>query len=540
MIILGIQGGITVNQHESSAAIVKDGELLACCEEERYTRIKASYGLLPNYSIKAVLKEAKIRFEDIGLIVSCGETYADYEAHLRDYFRYLYGSCPRIKLVHHQTAHVAKAFYSSGYDESLCLALDASGDGKSGLLAYADKANGIKNLEWVENKNSIGFFYTLMTFYLGFTDGDEYKVMGLAPYGERGKVDLSRIVKVTGNGWEFDDRYLKSQPKTQSPFEPPYSPELIRYLGKEGRRPDGELSQYYRDVARATQDVLEDSIVSLAGRLQAYYPAVKNLCYAGGVALNCSANRKLLHSGRFDNIFVPPMASDRGLSVGCAFLGALDSGDRVQPLKSAYLGSAYSDDSIRDELTANGIKFREIEDPAETALDLIAENKIIGWFQGRSEAGARALGNRSILANPQCPDMKEKVNKKIKYREEFRPFAPAATEESAGRYFESMGRPIPYMNFTVQVKKEFIPRLPATTHVDGSARLQTVNRSENRLFHDLIEKLGEKIGMPVVLNTSFNLKGQPIVESPRDALMTFYGCGLDALVLGGFLIEKRS
>jgi carbamoyltransferase len=263
------------------------------------------------------------------------------------------------------------------------------------------------------------------------------------------------------------------------------------------------------------------------------------LCYAGGLALNCSANRRLLQSGAFDHIYVSPVSSDRGLALGCAYLGAVMLGDSPWPLLHPYLGSSYRDADIRGELAANGCRFEELEDPAGTAADLLAVGEIVGWFQGRSEAGARALGNRSIIASCATQDMRDRVNARIKFREEFRPFAPSLLQEAVGEWFAVDGRrEFPYMTFTLDAVPAQASRIAAVVHVDGTARLQTVRSSDNEIYYDMIRHYAKRTGVPVILNTSFNLKGQPIIESPRDALMTFYGCGLDALVIGNFLVRK--
>ncbi len=537
MIVLGIHGGVTLGQHEACAALAVNGRIVAACEEERYTRIKSAYGHLPLYAMRACLKQANVRFEDVDLVVSCGATYSGHAERLKDWLRHNFGPVKALELVHHQTSHLAAAFYGSGYPESLVLSLDATGDGSCGFLAHATKDGGIRVLEEMPTNVSIGFFYTLMTYYLGFADGDEYKVMGLAPYGAP-TIDLSRIIRPTKDGWSFDWSSVRSDPPLRSPFEPMYAPSVQAALGRPNRRPDQPVEQFHKDVARSAQAVFEDCLLALINRLKAMAPASRNLCFAGGVALNCSGNRRLLYSGQFDNIFVPPVASDRGLAIGCAYLGAVHVGDKPWPLLDGYLGSAYSDDSIRAELDGNGVSYEEVDDPAEAGADLLASGKIVGWFQGRSEAGARALGNRSIIAAAGDTKMRDLVNARIKYREEFRPFAPSAVHESSEGYFKTQGKDFPYMCFTVDVEESKRESIAAVTHVDGTARLQTVRSSNNEVYYALIKGFAKRTGVPVILNTSFNLKGQPIVETPRDALMTFFGCGLDALVLGNVVVRK--
>lgn len=537
MIVLGLHGGVTIGQHEPAACLIVNGKVVALCEEERYLRIKSAYGYLPYYSILACLKMANIQWSDINLVVTPGITYDDFDTRIADYLRHNFGSCPDIKRIHHQEAHIAAAFYGSGLDESLVLSIDASGDGASCMYGHATKENGIKILGSVPTEQSLGYFYTLMTYYLGFADGDEYKVMGLAPYGKP-NIDLSKIIHPTTNGWEFDWSFIRDNPRPKSPFESPCSSKLINLLGKPSRLPSDPMTDYYKDIAASTQATFEQCLLSLIKNIRSQAPNSKNLCYAGGVALNCSANKRLHLNTDLENIYISPVSSDRGLALGCAYAGAVMLGDKPWQLPSAYLGSSYSNDSIEKELIANTIKYKKLDDPMQYGAELLAQEKILGWFQGRSEAGARALGNRSILANCSSAEMQQKVNAKIKYREEFRPFAPAVLFEDSEQYFYTNGREFPYMCTTVDVVPEFANEIRAVVHVDNTARVQTVKSSNNEVFYDLIKKYKAITKCPVIMNTSFNLKGQPIVETPRDALMTFYGCGLDALMLGNFVIEK--
>jgi carbamoyltransferase len=537
MKVLGLHGGVTLGQHEPSAAIAVNGKIVAACEEERYLRVKSSYGHLPYYSIKACLDIAGLSIEDIDLVVTPGITYEDFSDRVGDYLRHNFGSCPKIERVHHHMAHMSAAFYGSGLNDAICLSLDATGDGSCGMIGRATKADGIQSLEEIPVTNSLGYFYTLMTYYLGFGDGDEYKVMGLAPYGEP-VVDLEHLIRPTDGGWSFDWSFVRSEPPVRSPFEPLYAAKLAEALGHPNRTPGAPMTEYYRNVARSTQFAMEEALCSLVAHAKSLAPESRNLAYAGGLALNCKANRRLLYSGEFDNIYVPPVASDRGLAIGCAYLGAVMCDDTPWPLLDAYLGSSYSNDHIRNELVSNGIDFEETDDPAGVAAEFLARDEIVGWYQGRSEAGARALGNRSILAACTKSDMKDKVNARIKYREEFRPFAPAIMSDRKDEYFVSQGIDSPHMCFTLDVNPEKGEAIPAVTHVDQTARVQTVRSSDNEMFYEVIRNYDALTGVPVILNTSFNLKGQPIVETPRDALMTFFGCGLDVLFLGNFIVRK--
>jgi carbamoyltransferase len=538
MVILGIHGGVTLGQHEPSAALIVDGRIVASCEEERYLRIKSAYGLLPSYSIKACLDIGGIAPDDIDLVVCSGVTYDDFKARIADFLRHSFDIRAKLELVHHQEAHIAAAFYGSGYDRALCLSLDATGDGHSGFVVAADRSSGFQVLERIPTKNSLGYFYTMMTHYLGYSDGDEYKVMGLAPYGQP-TVDLESVIRPGDGVWDFDWSFIRSEPSCKSPFEPLYSSALSGFIGQPNRSPNAPLTAFHKNLARSTQDITERCILNLVSYYKEKYPDLHNLCYAGGIALNCVVNGRLAESGLFKNIYVPPVASDRGLALGCAYLGAVMSGDDPQALSHPYWGTDTDNDAVRAELIANGVRFVEIDDPAATAAELIAMDKIIGWVQGRSEAGARALGNRSIIANPRSEEMKNLVNKKIKYREEFRPFAPSILRDRCASYFNTYDMDSPHMCFTFSAIPERVAEMGAVVHVDGTSRIQTVDRSDNVLYYELISAFEKMTGSPVILNTSFNLKGQPIVDSPRDSLMTFYGCGLDALVIGNFLLEKE-
>ncbi len=538
MIVLGIHGGVTLGQHEPSAALMINGRMVAACEEERYLRIKSAYGYLPNYSIKACLDIAGITMDEVDLVVAPGITYDDFEMRLRSHLLHNFGHAPKIMRIHHQHSHLYAAFYGSGMDDALLVSLDASGDGMCSMFGYGSRRDGIEVLGEVPTANSLGYFYTLMTYYLGFSDGDEYKVMGLAPYGKPTH-DLTEILQPAEEGvWQFDWSFVRNDPPPRSPFEPLYAQKIADVLKAPPRVPSQEMLQFYKDVARSTQDLTEEALLGYLRHVKAKRPEARNLCYAGGVALNCKANMKIRKSGMFDNIYVPPVASDRGLAIGCAYAGAVELGDDPWPLNDAYLGSSYSDEAIRKELESNGVPYREVDDPAEAAAELIADGKIIGWHQGRAEIGARALGNRSILASCSDPDMKDKVNARIKYREEFRPFAPSAAQDAAHEYFDTDGEDMPYMCITVDVHENKQDNIPAVVHADGTARLQTVRSSQNEAYYRLIKRYGDMTGTPVIMNTSFNLKGQPIVETPRDALMTFFGCGLDNLVVGNCVVSK--
>jgi carbamoyltransferase len=537
MIVLGFHGGFGLSQHEPAVALIVDGRVVAICEEERYLRIKCSYGHLPYHAIKAALRMGNVSFEDIDLIVTPGITYDGHEERIRSYLRHSFGSCPRVERIHHQKAHLATAFYGSGLDDALVVSLDATGDGACGMLATATLEHGIRVLEEIPTRNSLGYFYTLMTYYLGFIDGDEYKVMGLAPYGAP-TLDLGTIVKPEGQTWKLDWSYVRSEPPLRSPFEPVYAPKLAEFLKHPARVPGSPIEKFYHDVASSTQAAFEECLLNLVQKLIRRAPGSRNLCFAGGLALNCAANRRLFYEAPLSNLYVSPVCSDRGLALGCAYLGAVELGDNPWPIWNAYWGSSYSNDEIRREIESNGCSYRETDTPAEEAARLLAEGKVIGWFQGRSEAGARALGNRSILAKPESKQVRDMVNARIKYREDFRPFAPSVLFEESRNYFYTRGADFPYMGVALDSFFEKRQEMNAVLHVDGTARIQTVRSSDNEIYYELIRNYYDQTGVPLILNTSYNLKNQPIVEAPRDALMTFYGCGLDALIMGNYVVRK--
>lgn len=523
-LVLGLHGAFTLGSHEASCTLIRDGEVLGIFEEERYTRIKGGHGILPHLCIKAALKQCAVKWEEIDLIVVPGITYPKHEERWRDYLTWKFGAnCPRIDVIHHQDAHLYCGRYHAHLEDPLVVSLDSRGDGACGAVMYATEARGVKR--YLPAENSLGLFYTMMTNLIGFEDGDEYKLMGLAPYGQP-RIDLSDVLQSDVNGWRLNPLYVNSS--ARSPFERQYSAALLDHVGL--RSPDIARHPSREDLAASTQALFEDRLLAFLDSL----PRKDTLVLAGGVALNCAATGKLL--GKYKRVAIPPNCSDRGLSLGCAYWGAELCGDHPQPLKTALQGSRYEADEIREELEKNGVSFRVANDPAAAAAELLASGRIIGWHSGRSECGARTLGARSILADPRRPEMRDSVNAKIKYREKFRPFAPAILESEADAHFESMGKGSPYMTFAIPAKGEALTW--ATTHIDGTARVQTVD--EDSAFGHLLTEFCNRTGCPALLNTSFNLKGQPIVETPRDALATFFSCGLDALVMGNFIVEKRS
>lgn len=533
MYILGINGGVTVNQHDPSVALLKDGLLKVCIEEERLLGVKGPRGVLPVKAINACLKEEGITIKDIDLIVHPGATYKDLPGRIKDYMEYYFGSCPEIKMYNHQLCHLASAFFQSGYDSAMSISYDGFGDGLSAAYATSRVEEGIDIIGDVKSDNSLGHFYATMTSFLGFRPSEgEYMVMGLSPYGKK-EYDLSDFITIDDTGFYINSEYIN---KNASVYEPFFNSKLIGLLG-EPRRLGEKISQRHMDIAFSTQAAIENALVSLVKYVHKK-SGERNLCLAGGVALNCTANKRIKELPFIDSLFVQPAASDRGLALGAALQASFDHGYKASPLTHVYYGPTYSSDEIERNLLLTGQKYKTLTNPEKTAAELISEGKIIGWFQGRSEFGPRSLGHRSILADPRDSSMKDKINSLVKFRDEFRPFAPAVTEEFSKVCFE-MDSSSPFMTVAYTVKKEWRDKLPAITHVNDTARVQTVSQDNCSIFYGLIKHFGDLTGVPVVLNTSFNIKGQPIVETPLDAIATFQSTGLDALVIGDFLIEKE-
>ncbi len=534
MIVLGVYGGGNPGQHDPSAALIKDGDLIAVCEEERYIRIKSAWGRLPVRATGDCLQIAGTPMGEVDLVVTVGATHGGgLVERTRAYLIHYFGACPAIEVISHHQAHLASAFYASGLDEAMCLSYDGYGDKVSTALAVGtgDRVDVVETYAW---ENSLGVFYSAVTSYLGFQPSqDEYKVMGLAAYGSPG-ADLSHLLQATAEGYEVDPSLaFRSGHASLSNDEPLYGPGFDR-LGP-ARHPSEPIERRHADVACAAQQLLEECVHALVSRLVSITGA-DALCLAGGVALNCTANGALARRPDLRRLWVQPASSDRGLALGCALHGSVSLGGAPRPrLTTAALGAAYSSAEMETAAQTSGIPVRRLTDPPGATATLLERGLTVGWFQGRSEFGPRALGQRSILADPRQADMRHKVNQRIKFREEFRPFAPAVLEEHASDLFAVDG-PSPFMTSAYPVNPAWASRLQAVVHIDGTSRVQTVADGDLR---PVIEEFHALTGVPAVLNTSFNVRGEPIVESPRDAVSSFAGSGLDALVMGDLLLEKR-
>jgi carbamoyltransferase len=564
MLCLGFSGGLNrVHEnpfdlplaftHDGAAVLVADGRVVAAAEEERFNRIKHS-NKFPADSIRFCLEAAGARLADVDRIAFYAtERYCDAlldelyagrsdvtqrpkaPAVLRELLRQELGAAvdpARITFARHHLAHAVSAHAMSGFDESLVLAIDGYGDGLSGIVALA-RGDAVTAVEHFPQRDSLGVFYLEVIHLIGYAEFDEYKVMGLAPYGDPAtyrELLAQFYALLPQGGYRVDservERALRERIAVRAKGEP--------------------FTDQHRDLAAALQEALE-RIVFHVLRHRRRHLGMRNLCLAGGVALNSTMNGKILASGLFDDVFVQPAAHDAGCALGAALMASHELG-RPAPrerLAHVYWGRALGDDAdVERELAAWSafIECERSDDVARDAAALIAAGEVIGWVQGRSEFGPRALGNRSILADPRPAANKARINRMVKKREAYRPFAPSVLEADAREYFElpPHATSLPFMIFVVGVRPDKRALLGAVTHVDGTARVQTVARDANPAFWSLINAFKELTGVPVVLNTSFNNNAEPIVDSLRDAVVCFLTTGLDRLVAGPFIARKRA
>jgi carbamoyltransferase len=548
--------GISAFYHDSACALVIDGEVLVACQEERFTRKRFDKDA-PLYAFRSCLDHAGLSPADLDCV-------AYYENPVKKLSRQLWMEPPglggggvtldataperqirerlgfdgRFEEVDHHEAHAASAFYCSGFTEAALMTADAVGEWTTTSYG-AGSADGITLLEEVAFPHSIGLLYSMITSYLGFSvNSDEYKVMGLAAYGQpRFRRQLEEIV-VTADGGQFelDQRYFSFRSGAKM-----YTRELSVLLGIPPRPTRAEVTGDHQDLAASIQSLTEDLLRDRLDHLYQLCPS-DNLAYAGGVALNCVANTRLRRGSKFRNWFIPPAPGDAGSSVGAAMLvhHRLSGSHRVERMTDARLGPQVPGPSLAEVLDAAGVRYedfsgRQPELLTATARQL-AQGMVIGWCQGRMEFGPRALGSRSILGDPRDPQMRDQINRLVKKREEFRPFAPAVIAERAAEFFD-LDVPSPFMLETVAVRAGM--NLPAVTHVDGTARVQTVEAGADPLFHALLVRFGELTGVPVLLNTSFNVRGEPIIADEMDALSCFVRARLDVLVAGDLVVRRQ-
>lgn len=570
MIVLGL----SFYYHDSSAALVRDGELVAAAEEERFSRLKHDSGF-PKLAIDFVLEQAGVTIHDVDYVVFYEKPFVKFErmllsamatfprsaavfresmqrwvtdklwikSHMK---RELDVPSSKLLFADHHMSHAASSFFTSPFEEAAILTVDGAGEWTTSTMSVG-RGNKIEILKELRFPHSLGLLYSAFTAYCGFEINEgEYKLMGMHPYGEPKYVDkIYELLHVAEDGslWQ-DMRYFAYHYSRDQTLAKAFGD----HFGKPARDPkedDKSLDPYYCDMAASIQVVTEEILLKMITHLHEV-TGMKRLCLAGGVALNSVANYKLLRRGPFEEVYIHPAPGDDGGSVGAAYwaYNHLLRQPRGPALDHAYLGSSYSDDEIRAFLESNDIEYRHIPDDEEFfdfVAQSLADGKVAGWFRGRFEWGPRALGSRSIIADPRKSEMKELLNAKIKFREAFRPFAPSVLEERADEFFEFADAekhfPGRFMLYVAPVRAEKRDVLPAITHEDGSGRLQTVYKATNPGYHRMIERFGEITGVPVIMNTSFNLKGEPIVEHPSHAFNTFSLSGMDLLFLENFVIH---
>lgn len=539
--ILGINGGVRPGYQDISAVLLCNGKIIAALEEERLNRVKHTAGHLPILSVKEVLKIAGIQIQDVAVVAFHGSTWQQHiEVVLQSHFENYFGYCPPVKRYHHHDCHAASTFYPSGFDEALVITADGSGDGVSTQIAFG-KNGKLEVLKRYERPQSLGMFYAMMTQFCGFTrDADEYKLMGLAAFGDAKRFDLEDVLRVRDYGYYFNEDYMveivPGQP-APSRNEMLFSKKLEQLLQAK-RRTAKEIDEVYKHLAAAAQNQLEKVLVALVKKYVAE-TGIRKVCMAGGVALNCLANQKIEALEEVEELFVQPASSDAGVSLGAAYLASVESGIlNFEKQTHTFFGNEFSTEEIQETLLRCNLHFSIPDKLADVAAEQLASNKVIGWFQGRMEFGPRALGNRSILANPAAPNIQQTVNHKIKFREGFRPFGASVLEEDFHEFFEAKCSDAPYMTKVFFVKEKYRELLKGVTHADGTCRVQTVSRNQNALYYDLLSVFKQKTGFGVLLNTSFNLSHEPIVNTPREAVASFFASGLDELFLGNCRLTK--
>ncbi|MFP5265685.1 MAG: carbamoyltransferase [Blastocatellia bacterium] len=551
--------GISAYFHDSACCLLQDGKVVAAAEEERFSRKKHDSSL-PRLAFRYCLEAGGITIADVdrvgyyenpykklgrqiwmglGGAPNGGEILSRLDARKPEReIREILGYEGAVEIVDHHHAHAASSFYFSGFPEAAIMTIDGVGEWATATFAAADGVN-INIFEEVHFPDSIGLLYSAITGYLGFSVNDgEFKVMGLAPYGKPAYLDQIRtlIHSAPGGGFKLDLKYFDFHRRDRM-----YSDELIALLGQVPRQRESDILQFHKDVARSLQVVLEEILIEKATYLHGKVGS-KNLCMAGGVALNCVANSHVLNESPFERLFVQPASSDAGGAMGAAAVAHLRATGRpveTAMLKHAYLGPAFSSEEISALLDSTGLKAADYRGKESELLvattEQLAAGKVVGWYHGRMEFGPRALGARSILADPRDPGMRDRINALVKKREAFRPFAPAVLESKARQHFD-LDHLSPFMLETCQVNSPL--DLPAITHVDGSARVQTVSHEASPRFAALLEQFERQTGCPILLNTSFNMRGEPIVCTPLDAILCFVRSGIDALVLEDFLISR--
>ena len=588
--------GISAFFHDSAACILRNGNIIAAAQEERFTRKKHDFSY-PKNAINFVLNYANLKLNDVDQIVFFEKPFLKFERLLETYVAFAprgyvsfakampiwikeklfqknllfnklkehdenYNSDKNIFFSDHHLSHAASAFFPSPFEEAIILTADGVGEWATTTVAVG-KDNNLEVKKEIHFPHSLGLLYSAFTYYTGFkVNSGEYKLMGLAPYGNPiYESNVKQLLDIKEDGtFRLDQKYFNYATGLTMTNE-----KFNNLFGQKPRDPKTDkISQFHMDIAASIQKVTEDIMISLAKSIRKEY-GIKNLCLAGGVALNCVANGKILKEKIFDNIWIQPAAGDAGGSLGAALaLWYIEQGNKrsvnsKDDMRGSYLGTEFNQEEIEKELKSIGANFETLkyEDLINKTADYLSDEKAIGWFQGRMEFGPRALGGRSILGDPRSDKMQKNLNLKVKYRESFRPFAPSVLREDLSEWFD-INVDSPYMLLVANIlpskkiqmndeqEKLFgidklnIKRseIPAVTHVDYSARVQTVTKETNSRYYDLISKFKEKTGCPVIVNTSFNVRGEPIVNTPTDAFNCFMGTELDYLVIGNCILEK--
>ena len=555
--------GISCYYHDSAAALLKDGEIIAAAQEERFTRIRHDQDF-PEQAVKYCLKEAGITIEQVDYIGFYDKPMVKFERILQTYIATWPRSFPSfiksvpmwlqkklwipslikkelgyegdVLMIEHHLSHAASSYLVSPYDDAAIVTVDGVGEWATSTICHGVGSD-IKILKEIRFPHSLGLLYSAYTYYLGFkVNSAEYKVMGLAPYGEPKYVDkvMETITYNDDGSFKMNMKYFAYDyglRMTNKEFE--------KLFGQPTREPESKLEQFHKDVAMSVQVVTEEIVLRMV-RHAAELTGSKNLCMAGGVALNCVANGRVVKETPYKDVFIQPAAGDAGGAVGVAtyLYHTVLGNERKWKWEHAYLGPEYKTDEIRKFLDENGIVYKEFDENGmlDATVQALIDQKTIGWFQGRMEFGPRALGARSIIADARNPENKTVVNLKIKFRESFRPFAPSVLEEKCNEWFE-LDIPSPYMLLVADVR-EGKRTIPAVTHVDQSARIQTVNEKEHARYYNLIKRFDEKTGCPLIINTSFNVRGEPIVCKPDEAYTCFMCTNMDVLVLDKFVMYK--
>ena len=589
--------GISAFYHDSAACLLKDGKIIAAAQEERFTRKKhdSSY---PHYAIEFVLSYGNLRLSEIDQIVFFEKPFLKFERLLETYVAFAprgffsfakamplwikeklfqknllfnklknhdknYKSDQNIFFSDHHLSHAASAFFPSPFNEAVVLTADGVGEWATTTVAIGKNDN-LEIKKEIHFPHSLGLLYSAFTYYTGFkVNSGEYKLMGLAPYGNPIYEDkIKKLIDIKDDGtFRLDQKYFNYATGLTMTND-----KLDDLFGQKPRDSQNEkINQFHMDIAASIQKVTEEIMIKLAKAIREEYD-IKNLCLAGGVALNCVANGKILKEKIFDNIWIQPAAGDAGGSLGAALaLWHIDQGNKRSVnsndnMKGSYLGAEFTQEEIEKELKSIGANFEKVdyEDLINKTSEFLSNEKAIGWFQGRMEFGPRALGARSILGDPRSDKMQKNLNLKVKYRESFRPFAPSVLREDVSKWFD-IDVDSPYMLLVANINADKIiemneeqkklfgidklnikrSEVPAVTHVDYSARIQTVTKDTNNRYYDLISKFKEKTGCPIVVNTSFNVRGEPIVNTPTDAFNCFMGTELDYLVIGDCILDKN-